>query len=247
MAKPLDLPGKNKPYIMAHRGNRVSCPENTLASFKCAFEEKADILETDLHQTADGVFVCIHDATLERTTNGQGLVAEHTLAQLKKLSASYGRPEYAQEQIPTLAEMANILPLDVAIGLELKSDAFTNPMVAYQLLTELADLGIRERTVILSFARPRLAAIRQIDPQIPLGWITLKCPLPPTGMELAGPFWPLLLINPFYTFFAHRRGQLVCPLDPTPDKRLRLYKWLGCDTVLTDNPGATRQALEALR
>ena len=42
---------------------------------------------------------------------------------------------------------------------------------------------------------------------------------------------------------AHSRGQLVCPLDPTPDGRLRYYRWLGCDAVLSDDPGATRQAL----
>ena len=59
----LTLPGRTKPYVMAHRGNRVLCPENTLASFSKAFEEGADILETDLHLSADGVFMCIHDAT----------------------------------------------------------------------------------------------------------------------------------------------------------------------------------------
>ena len=68
--KPLDIAGKPKPYVMAHRGNRVACPENTLAAFQRALDEGADILETDLHVTADDVFVCIHDATLDRTTNG---------------------------------------------------------------------------------------------------------------------------------------------------------------------------------
>ena len=46
---------------MAHRGNRVACPENTLASFRRALEDGADILETDLYVSADGTFVCIHD------------------------------------------------------------------------------------------------------------------------------------------------------------------------------------------
>ena len=73
--KPLTLPGRRKPYVMAHRGNRVACPENTLAAFRRALADGADILETDLHVAADGQFVCIHDGTLDRTTNGRGLVA----------------------------------------------------------------------------------------------------------------------------------------------------------------------------
>ncbi|MHB8933580.1 MAG: glycerophosphodiester phosphodiesterase, partial [Bellilinea sp.] len=108
--KSLELPGRNKPYVMAHRGNRVHCPENTLASFQRAIDEGADIIETDLHLSADDNFVCIHDATLDRTTNGTGPVADKTLEELKQLSASYGRPEFEAERIPTLDELILLLP-----------------------------------------------------------------------------------------------------------------------------------------
>src|SRR3972149_1858410 len=60
MARPLALPGRPRPYVMAHRGNRVACPENTLASFRRAIADGAEILETELHLTSDGAFVCIH-------------------------------------------------------------------------------------------------------------------------------------------------------------------------------------------
>ena len=66
------LAHKVKPYVMAHRGNRVACPENTLASFRRALADGADLLETDLHLSSDGRLVCIHDATVDRTTNGKG-------------------------------------------------------------------------------------------------------------------------------------------------------------------------------
>ncbi len=72
----LHIPGKTKPYIMAHRGNRTACPENTLAAFRRAITDGADILETDLHLSADQVFVCIHDPTVDRTTDGSGAVAK---------------------------------------------------------------------------------------------------------------------------------------------------------------------------
>lgn len=228
---------------MAHRGNRVACPENTLAAFRRAVVDGADVIETDLHLTADGVFVCIHDSTVDRTTDGHGPVAEMTLAQVKSLSASYGRAEFQAERIPTLAELAALLPADVALALELKTDRFLDPDVCHRLVAELGTIGVRQRTVVLSFSLPRVQSVAAEASDLPIGWITLSRPWPIRECQLLGPFWPLLLLNPFYVWLAHRRGQIVAPLDPTPDRRLWLYRLLGCDAVLSDDPGATRIAL----
>lgn len=239
----LTLPDKPKPYLMAHRGNRVACPENTLAAFQRAFDEGADILETDLHLTSDEVFVCIHDGTVDRTTEGSGEVADLTLDQIKSLSAAYGRPEFAAERVPTLAELAAVLPADVALALELKSDRFLEPQVCQALATVLDRTGIRARTVALSFSMERIQALQAVAPDIPIGWITLSRPWPLRGVQMIGPLWPLLLLNPFFVRMAHARSELVCPLDPMPDARLGLYRFLGCDAVLSDDPGATARAL----
>ncbi len=228
---------------MAHRGNRVACPENTLASFRRALEDGADILETDLWVSSDGVFVCIHDGTLDRTTDGRGSVEARSLAELKALSASCSRPGFAAERIPTLAEVATLLPPDRGLALELKSDRFLDPEVGRRLGEELAALGVLGRSVVLSFSRARLDATRLGAPGLPSGWITLKEARPARGVELLGPFWPLLLVNPLYVALAHRRGQAVAPLDPAPDGRLWLYRLLGCDAVLTNDPAETLRRL----
>lgn len=243
----LELRGKPKPYLMAHRGNRVACPENTLAAFRRALDDGADIIETDLHVTADGEFVCIHDATVDRTTDGRGPVSGMTLAQLKVLSASCGRPGFEQERIPTLAELAALLPSDVALAIELKTDRFLWPDVVYRLVNELTALGVRDRTLVLSFSQARLRSVAAVAPDIPSGWITLSHPWPARGPQLLGPFWPLLLLNPLYVWLAHRRGQFVAPLDPAPDHRVPLYVRLGCDAVLSDDPAATAAALRRAR
>jgi glycerophosphoryl diester phosphodiesterase len=239
----LSLPGKPKPYLMAHRGNRVACPENTIAAFRQALDDGADILETDLHLTRDGVLVCIHDSTVDRTTDGRGPVADMTLAELKQLSASYGRPEFKDERIPTLAEVTALLPPDVALALELKTDRFLEPDVCQKLAAQLDQAGVRARSVVLSFKLPRLRAVQAVAPDIPIGFITLSNPFPFVSAQLLGPFWPLLLLHPLYVLISHARGQVTCPLDPTPDSRLWLYRLLGCDAVLSDNPAATRRAL----
>ncbi|HEX2979480.1 MAG TPA: glycerophosphodiester phosphodiesterase [Anaerolineaceae bacterium] len=237
------LPGRFKPYVMAHRGNRTACPENTLASFRRAYADGADILETDLHLSADGVFMCIHDATVDRTTDGSGPVAEKTLAELKSLDASGGRVGFAGERIPTLQETAHSLPADVALALELKSDRFLDAEVCRRLATVLDETGIRARTVVLSFSLARVRAVQAAAPDVAAGWITASGYRPIGGVQLLGPYWPLLLANPLYVAVAHARGQLVCPLDPAPERRLWLYRLLGCDAVLTDDPEKTVRVL----
>jgi glycerophosphoryl diester phosphodiesterase len=222
------------------------CPENTLSAFQKAFEEGADILETDLHLSADEVFMCIHDATLDRTTDGSGAVSENTLVELKQLSASNGFQDYLEERIPTLAETAALLPADTALALELKTDRFLEPGICRKLVNELHRYGILSRTILLSFSISRLETMRVAEPSIPIGWITMAKFSPDPSPEVLGPFWPAVFLNPFFVSRAHSRGQLVCPLDPTPDTRLWYYKLLKCDALVTDNPGATLNALKRI-
>jgi glycerophosphoryl diester phosphodiesterase len=243
----LQIPGRGRPYLMAHRGNRALLPENTRSAFQRALEDGADILETDLHLTHDSVFVCIHDGTVDRTTDGTGKVASFTLDELRRLNAAASHPELPPEPIPTLQELADWLPAELGLALELKSDRFLEERVVENLISLLHSAGIHDRTVILSFSQERLGAVQAQDPELPIGWITLSRIWPLADVALLGPFWPLLFLNPFYVSLAHRRGQLVAPLDPAPEPRLRYYQLLGCDAILSDHPHLTAPALERLR
>ena len=81
---------RGRPLIGGHRGYPAEHPENTLASFRSAIELGVDIIECDVHLSSDGDLVVIHDHTLERTTDGQGLVRDHTTAELRELDAGGG-------------------------------------------------------------------------------------------------------------------------------------------------------------
>ncbi|WP_449396900.1 glycerophosphodiester phosphodiesterase [Devosia riboflavina] len=95
--------------IVSHRGAQDFAPENTLAAAKLSLDQGCQWISVDVRETADGELVAIHDATLERTTSGQGLVADHTLAQLLEPNAgSFYSAHYAGEKIPTLAEMIRL-------------------------------------------------------------------------------------------------------------------------------------------
>ena len=245
MDSPLQL--KQKPYIMAHRGSSVALGENTLDAFRQAVADGADIVETDLRISADGAFVCIHDPSVDRTTDGKGVVESMTLAELRKLNASGAASVVSIAQIPTIMELATVLPEDVVVALELKSPRFGETEACRKLADEVARAGIRRRTIVISFKRSRLRAFHSVAPDIPVGLVGHMGLFPPWNFQLVGPHWVMLLINPLYAMLAHRRGQFVCPLDPRPGRLLKWYVFLGCDAVLTDDPARTRERLEGFR
>jgi len=92
--------------VIAHRGASGHAPENTMSAFRKAVEMDVDMIELDVHLSKDGEVIVFHDATLDRTTNGSGLVKDYSLAELKKLEAgSWFSAEYEGEPIPTLSEV----------------------------------------------------------------------------------------------------------------------------------------------
>jgi glycerophosphoryl diester phosphodiesterase len=96
--------------IIAHRGASARAPENTLAAFRAALEAGVGMIELDVHLTADGVPVVIHDDALSRTTDGEGRVAERTLEDLRRLSAGAWFDErYHTERVPVLEEVFRLV------------------------------------------------------------------------------------------------------------------------------------------
>jgi len=244
--------GKEMPVIShAHYGDGLAIgrpPENTMPAFRQAIAEGADVIETDVQVTSDGEFVLIHDGEVDRTTDSTGRLDRMTLVAVKKLSAFYGRKEFSSERIMTLGELVKILPASIALLLEVKSDRFLEKEIARRFVAELDRLGISERTALVSFSLDRILAIRSIDPAIPIGRIThkpwkLDHIRPQKGVEMLGPAWYLLVFNPFYVRVAHQHGQMVCPLDSQPERRLWYYKLLGVDAVISNDLARTLRAI----
>ncbi len=94
------------PIVIAHRGDKVHAPENTLSAFKLAAEKGADAVEFDVKLTADGQVIVLHDQTVDRTTNGSGNVAKLPLAALRELDAgAWFSGQFRDEKIPTLDDV----------------------------------------------------------------------------------------------------------------------------------------------
>jgi glycerophosphoryl diester phosphodiesterase len=124
----IDIKSNNNfkiPWIIGHRGYHAKYPENTIASFEAAIEAGATMIELDVMLSRDRKLVVIHDATLERTTNGHGSVADLTLTELKQLDAgSWVDTKFADQPIPELSEVLDQVNGRVYINIEIKSDAY---------------------------------------------------------------------------------------------------------------------------
>jgi glycerophosphoryl diester phosphodiesterase len=149
--------------VIAHRGASGHAPENTLAAFRRAFALGATFLETDLQLSRDGRFVAMHDETLERTTNGQGAVRDHTLADLRKLDAgSWFGSAFAGEHIPTIEEVLEFAKRhDVVTYLELKPGGMWGG--EHALVHALRESGQIARGVVMSFDPGVLETLRRSE------------------------------------------------------------------------------------
>ncbi len=157
--------------VIAHRGGAHLRPENTIPAFDHAVELGAHALELDLHLSRDQELVVIHDFSVQRTTNGQGQVAEMDLKQLKNLDAGYHFSPYARPgeypyrgrgiEIPTLREVLQRYPQTV-LCLDIKPN---NPSIADLLAELLLEFGRLNTTIIASFEHDILQQVRRVLPE----------------------------------------------------------------------------------
>jgi glycerophosphoryl diester phosphodiesterase len=129
------------PWIIAHRGFKKKYPENTLIAFQAAMDAGVSMIELDVTLSRDRKLVVIHDATLERTTNGYGSVHDHTLAELKQLDAgSWFHSDFADERLPELSEVLDLVNGRVITNIEIKSNAYEPHHPADAIEKQVVDL-----------------------------------------------------------------------------------------------------------
>lgn len=241
---PAFLAGRPKPYLMAHRGASDHAPENSRAAFQLAIEAGVDLIETDLWFTADRQIVCHHDATLDRMTGTPGRVDQLTLAEVQRRPIrSPFADRFPDERIVSLEEVLALVPPTIVLVLELKDPRFADPSWARLLTHHLEARLAATSVIVISFALERVLAVRAVDPRTPTGWITLHDFRPGQPVDVLGPFWPIVILNPFYVRRAHALGKWVCPLDLAAHRRLAWYRWLGVDAILTNDPAKLSRRL----
>ena len=163
-------PASAGPLVAAHRGGAALWPENSLLVFRGALALGVDFLETDVHLTADGAIVVLHDATLDRTTNATGAVSERRLADLATVRLRAAGGAVTDESLPTLAQLLDLMaPSRARLLLEIKVDAHGRPYpgIEDKVLALVRSRGMAERVLIMAFQAETLRRVRALDAAIP--------------------------------------------------------------------------------
>jgi glycerophosphoryl diester phosphodiesterase len=223
-----------------------------MAAFRRAVEMGARFIETDMHLTRDVRVVAIHDSTLDRTTNGKGLVHLQSLEEIRALDAgawfgSRSAESFAGERVPTLNEILRFAKeQDVIFYLEIKSDSAWG--VEHAVVAALRDTGEAARVVILSFDPATLESVYRLDNTLMTGYL---CEHPANdlvertvraGARQIVPRGDL--VTPSLVEKAHHAGLQVVAWTINEADQMRRLIAAGTDGIMTDYPDVLASVLK---
>ncbi|SEG23813.1 glycerophosphoryl diester phosphodiesterase [Thermomonospora echinospora] len=228
--------------VVAHRGASSAAPENTLVAQEVARRAGADLIETDVQPSKDGVPFVMHDRTVDRTTNGAGPVRALTSAQLRKLDAgSWFAPHYRGAKVPTLAgQLADLRTRGGRLLLEIKGP-HTRAEVA-RIVKVIRAQRMTGRVFVQSFEVSVLRYARELAPELPLGLLRSSLDADPVGvtknlrLTAYNPSHGALLARPRIVADLHKAGVAVMPWTADSPSLWKRLDTLGVDAIITNRP-----------
>jgi len=236
-----------RPLIFAHRGASARHPENTLEAFRAAIRLGADGIELDVQLTRDREVVVIHDPWLERTTNGTGLVRNHSFAELRRLSAgSWLHPRFAPCKIPHLREvLALVRPTRLQVIVELKNFFVPQPELEERVVELLRSYEMEERAVISSFNFNSLLQVKKLAPAIRTALLYIGHLREPWAIaqqyQTEQLHVPKEEITPALINQSHRHGLEVIGWTINRSQAMLQLRKLGIDGIITNYPLRARK------
>ena len=155
--------------IIGHRGGAELVPENTISAIQKALDMNVDRIEIDIHQTKDNQLILMHDLTLDRTTNGHGLIKDYTLNELLDLDAgSKFNSSFQNEKIPSLTEVLNLVNGRKELIIEVKKGNEYYPNIEENLVRLIHENQAQDWIIIHSFSTKVIEKIHSLSPEIRL-------------------------------------------------------------------------------
>ena len=205
-----------------------------MRSFRSAIAVGCDLIECDVHLSSDGRLVVIHDHTLDRTTNGSGMVHEHTAVELRKLDAGDG------EKIPLLQEVVELAIGKVGLVIELKNLPPMYPGLEEKLINMLRQLGAVPECAVISFNHESIQELRKIEPTLQLGILEGARPLHPAvmlreaGADVYSPHWGAT--DPQVVKEVHAAGGAVAVWPVDDAAAVAWCKFCKPDSIFSNRP-----------
>jgi glycerophosphoryl diester phosphodiesterase len=234
---------EGRPLLGGHRGNPAEHPENTMRSFRSAIAVGCDLIECDVHLSSDGRLVVIHDHTLERTTNGTGLVRDHTAAELRKLDAGDG------EKIPLLQEVVELALGKVGLVIEIKQLPALYPGLEEKLLNMLRQLGAVAECAVVSFNHGAIHQLHNLEPALQLGILEGARPMHPgrmlreAGADVYSPHWGAT--DPEVVKEVHEAGGAVAVWPVDDAAAVAWCRYCRPDAIFSNRPKEVAAALRS--
>ena len=228
--------------FIAHRGASAHAPENTLASFKKALEMKARFIELDIAESRDGRLVVIHDDNLKRVAGMPGRVETYTAAQLKKMDVgSWFSERYAQEGVPTLEDVFELVGRKAEINVEMKGGCRIYPKIEEKLCRLLKRRALKSRVLISSFDHEALFHFRALDSRARIGYLLGRTSLSRAFEEMADLKAESLnlsarQVSAQIVSQAHRKGFKVLAYTVNKIQEARRLAKIGVDGIFTNFP-----------
>jgi glycerophosphoryl diester phosphodiesterase len=241
-----------RPAVIAHRGASADAPENTMAAFALAVKAGADAIELDAQLTADDELVVFHDATLSRTTDGRGRIADKTLAELADLDAGgYFGASYRGERIPHLVDVLDTFGAERPFNIHVKSYPGSRPGLVASICELIRHLGAQRRVFLSSFSPTDLSQAAKMIPEVPRWLLAPRGWLGAWARSFGFSFGDYAALNPHYSDVSPQQVLRVHRLSRrlnawtvnTPSEIVRLAAW-GVDGILTDDLRPALRALE---
>jgi glycerophosphoryl diester phosphodiesterase len=256
-----DLP---YPLVIAHQGGDGLWPGDTLFAFEQAAALGVDVLEMDLHITEDGVLVISHDETVDRTTEGTGVIEEMTLAEVKALDAGH---DWSSDDgqtfpyrgmgitIPTLEEIFQAFP-EYHMTIEIKK---TKGSLAAPFCEMIRAYGMQDKILVASFLDERMSEFRQVCPEVAtssarhettvfvlLSKVFLGKLYSPSFYALQVPEESsnITVMTAQFVRAAHERNLRVEPWTIDDPEQMKLYINWGVDGIITDRPDLMLEILD---
>jgi len=236
------------PQIIAHRGASGHAPENTIAAYRLAIELGSQFIEADLQVCTDGHLVAIHDAMLQRTTNGRGSVAESTLQELRAIDAGrWFDRDFAGQRVPTLDEVL-VLSGEADVGLYLRIRCPFSVEFGVSLIRAARDVGALNRVVVVSSDPIAIEALRKLDDAVVTG-ILIEAPhADPVAQAARCGARQLCLREDLVTadivLRTHNAGLLAVAWTVNLPGRMRALLPTEVDRIVTDFPDRMRAIIE---
>lgn len=240
------------PLVYAHRGARDVAPENTLAAFRAAVQAGADGVECDVSRCATGEIVILHDETLDRTTNGRGLLAQTPYQVLRELDAGvWFSPRYAGEKLPLLIELLDFAGSSLRLNIEIKGTGERDDGLEAEIARLLTARGQIPTTIISSFNPWALKRMNAADPAIACALLyssdSPTYPLVPAlidRLHLRALHPEYTLVDEEYISWAHHLGYSINVWTVNKQEDMLRMIQLGVDGIITDHPALLRSLLD---